>query len=147
MIDLDALLRDLNDLLLSTTASNGMKNTKPFTNSARMMGFDVSSNVVVKTLDDLLGSQHGNKSYTAEEKVPLIDVFDREDEIRVVVFLPGIMREDVRFEIGSNSILIEITKGYQIYRKEVSCNIHPSEILAKSTSYNNSTLEIIFRKK
>src|SRR3989475_11534899 len=77
---------------------------------------------------------------------PLIDVFDEEKQLKILVQLPVIKKEDVSAQVKEGRILIRIKRGDTTYHREIPCATNPSEIRVNSITENNSVLEILFSK-
>ncbi len=77
---------------------------------------------------------------------PLIDVFDEERQLKILVQLPGIRKEDVSAQAKEGRILIRIKRGDATYYREIPCATNPSEVRVNSITENNSVLEILFGK-
>jgi hypothetical protein len=78
---------------------------------------------------------------------PLVDVFDDSDGLRVVVELPGVKKEDVRVRFLDGVLRIEVSKGGTVHRRDVPCKVAPGSVEVKSTTENNSVVEIVFHLK
>ena len=76
----------------------------------------------------------------------LIDVFENERTIRLVVELPGVKKEDVEFEVGDNVIDLHVKKDGTIYHKQIQCGYTSRNIEVRSITENNSVLEITLNK-
>ena len=97
----------------------------------------------------LLGLTAGEALMTYSEPPvhePLIDVFDEEKQLKILVQLPGIKKEDVSAQVKEGRILIRIRRGDATYYREIPCATNPSEIRISSITENNSVLEISFSK-
>jgi len=77
---------------------------------------------------------------------PLIDVFDEERQLKILVQLPGIRKEDVSAQVKEGRVLIRIKRRDATYYREIPCATNPSEIRVNSITENNSVLEILFSK-
>jgi HSP20 family molecular chaperone IbpA len=77
---------------------------------------------------------------------PLVDVFDDEKGLRVVVELPGVKKEDVQVHFINGLLRIEVSRGGRLHRVEVPCKIAPGSVDVKSTKENNSVVEIKFAR-
>src|SRR5579875_1546670 len=135
MIDVDELLKVLDGLIVSITSGN----------RDRSKGFGIVYSLKVNTLDSLADSQPAGKIRVGQEKEPLVDVIETEDTIRIIVELPGIRKEDVRYSVNNEFLDIEIFKDCT-YRKQIPCSVEPERISVKSNTVNNSVLEIVFAK-
>jgi len=80
-----------------------------------------------------------------EEREPLVDAIETEDEVRVVAELPGIEKEDVNLYSTSNTLTIKVDTEERKYYKELEL---PSEVDPKSarSTYKNGVLEVTLRK-
>jgi hypothetical protein len=78
---------------------------------------------------------------------PLVDVFDDGKSLRVVVELPGVKKEDVRVRLLDGFLRIEVSKGGRVHRRDVPCKVAPGSVEVKSTTENNSVVEIAFLRK
>lgn len=147
-MDLENLLNELGKLLsaISDTAGEG----RAFMNSSRsrIMNFDISSNISIRIgLPEKLESMPAKQSPQVADVEPLIDLFDKDDTLKIVVLLPGIKKEDVNVTIIDGKLVIDVRKGSQIYRKEIPCDIKVDEIAVKTTASSNSVIEIVLRKQ
>lgn len=86
------------------------------------------------------------KSMNGNRK-PLIDLFDMEDEIKVVAEMPGVEKEDIRAEISDNDLLdIRAYSGGRRYSEHV---VLPGVVQPEISeiNYKNGVLEIKIQKK
>lgn len=144
-MDLENLLNELGKLLadISGTTSQG----RMFVNNSpsRIMGLDVSSDISIKIgLSEYLEAAQQRQHPTDIE--PLIDLFDKGDSLKIVVLLPGIKKDDVKVTAIDGLLVIEVRKGFQVYHKEIPCNIRADEIAVKTATSSNSVVEIVLRK-
>jgi HSP20 family protein len=81
-----------------------------------------------------------------EMREPLVDVFEEDDHILVVVEMPGIAAVHVSVEVDEDLLTITAAHGDKKYRKEVLLPVSvPQENL--EWSCNNGVLEIKGRKR
>ena len=80
----------------------------------------------------------------AEEREPLVDVFDEGELILVVAEMPGVEKDDVQIEV-QDDILSLSTTGKRKYAKEL---LLPSLVDADTMeiAYHNGILEVRLRK-
>jgi len=80
----------------------------------------------------------------AEEREPLVDVFDEGELILVVAELPGVDKDDVQIEVQDDILSLSAT-GERKYVKEL---LLPSLVDADTmeTTYHNGILEVRLRK-
>lgn len=111
---------------------------------ASLIGF--TSTIQSKTLEDSIADLIQSKRETWK-RIPLVDIIESPRSIKVVAFLPGIKMEDVSYNMENSILNIRITKRGTIYKKEIPCRDKIDEIMVKSSTLNNSVLELTFEKK
>lgn len=141
MLDINGLIRELDQMIVSLTSASGAQSPG---RRMGLVGVDVS--LTVRSLDLGGTGAPGARKYGREASDPLVDVIEGRDTIRVIALLPGIKSEDVRYSIGDGYLDLEIFNG-TAYRKRIPCSARPEEVHVKSTTLNNSVLEIIFSKR
>ena len=150
-IDIENLLKALE---LRLTVIRNSLDEKVSRSRSPSLGGDLVSDVVrivtdVTVRSGLLGFTAGEVPTMYSEPPdhePLIDVFDEEKELRILVQLPGIRKEDVSAEVKEGRVLIRIKRRDATYYREIPCATNPSEIRVNSITENNSVLEILFSK-
>lgn len=144
MLDIDKLLGDLERILLDVASlSPGEHYRAAETRRYGRRGeVEVSTSVKVGFLDEIARASPPPLSHE-----PLVDVIESEDGFKVLVLLPGVRRDDIRFTSGRRSLVFEINTRGRSYRKEIACDVPPSAIAIKSVVENNSVVEITFAKK
>jgi HSP20 family protein len=80
-----------------------------------------------------------------EEREPLVDVIDSDNDIRVVVELPGVEKNDIKLHGTENSLEINVNVPQCKYYKEVQLPTNVNVKEARS-SYKNGVLEVILPK-
>lgn len=80
------------------------------------------------------------------EREPLADIVTTDKEVKVVVEMPGITKENVRVNTYDNSVEITAEGVQRKYHKILGLPAEADINTAKST-YNNGILEILFNKK
>ncbi|HJU13718.1 MAG TPA: archaeal heat shock protein Hsp20 [Candidatus Nitrosotalea sp.] len=97
--------------------------------------------------------QFGNvKPYSMEgpkltaEREPLADVITSEKEIKVVIEMPGVEKENVKVNSHDHIVEISADTPSRKYRKEVEVPADADMESVKS-SYKNGILEVVFQKK
>jgi len=78
---------------------------------------------------------------------PLVDVFEDAKGLKVVVELPGVRKQDVNVAVVDGFLRIEVSKGGRVHRKDVPFKLPPSGVEVKSTTENNSVVEITLLRK
>jgi len=80
-----------------------------------------------------------------EEREPLVDVVETNEEIRVVAELPGVEKTDIKLHGTEDSIDISVDTPQNKYYKEVKLPAKVRVREAKST-YKNGVLEVVLPK-
>ncbi len=87
------------------------------------------------------------KRMISEEREPLVDVFEHEDEITVVAEIPGVEKEKINLEITEDrrKLIIRASNTNRKYYKEVELPAEVDPSSAKA-SYKNGVLEVKLKK-
>ncbi|HJU13025.1 MAG TPA: hypothetical protein VJ792_01030 [Candidatus Nitrosotalea sp.] len=144
MLDIDDLIRGLDGFILSVSSGNGTSRSAD--RRVGIIGLDVSLKISPLDLSGGRSDDAVIRQRVRGEIEPLIDVIEDMETIRVIALLPGIRGEDVRYTVKEGYLELEIVKDC-VYRKEIPCNARPDQISVRSTTLNNSVLEIVFSKK
>jgi len=88
----------------------------------------------------------GPKINIREEREPLVDVMETDNEIRIIAELPGVEKKDIKLHGTENTLTISVDTPERKYYKEVEL---PSKVDVKKTkaSYKNGVLEVKLKKK
>jgi HSP20 family protein len=81
----------------------------------------------------------------SEEREPLVDIVETNDEIRVVVELPGVEKSDIKLHGTEDALTISVETPQSRYYKEVELPTKVKVREAKST-YKNGVLEVVIPK-
>jgi len=81
-----------------------------------------------------------------EEREPLVDVMETDDEVKVIAELPGVEKKDIKLYGTEDTLTISVKTPERRYYKEVKL---PSKVDTKKTkaSYRNGVLEVTLKKK
>jgi HSP20 family protein len=90
--------------------------------------------------------QEGLPLNLQDQREPLVDVIDEEDQIKVLAELPGVEKEDIHLYSDEHSLTIKVETPERRYYKEL---LLPEEIDTTSSrsTYRNGVLEAILKKK
>jgi len=80
----------------------------------------------------------------AEEREPLVDIFDEDDLILIVVELPGVDESDIQIDVQDDIVDLSTT-GEGRYVKEILLS-SLVDAASMETTYRNGILEIRLRK-
>src|SRR5512139_1988301 len=80
-----------------------------------------------------------------EEREPLVDIVETNNEIRVVVEMPGVEKSDIKLHGTEDSLTISVDTPQSKYYKEVTL---PAKVKVKESksSYKNGVLEVVLPK-
>ena len=150
--DIGILLNKLNNLVANMSISLVRMpddSLRDLSHGIGVLGISVNLTTRTSTIEDSIRNNLKVRppSPFNETSEPIIDVLDNPDSLKIIAHLPGVRKEDVSFNLKEGMVELEIKKSGQIYRKEIPCKVRPTEIITKSVNYNNSILEIIFKKK
>ncbi len=81
-----------------------------------------------------------------EKREPLADVIPAENEVRVIVELPGVDKEDIKLSGTADKLTISVDTPERKYYKEVELPIKV-DIKQATSKYKNGVLDITFPKK
>jgi len=81
-----------------------------------------------------------------EERKPLIDVIETDDEVQVIAEMPGVKKEDIDLNATERTLEIKAEGENRRYHEvvELPCEVIPESAKAR---YNNGVLEVVFKKK
>ena len=105
----------------------------------------------IKSLNDSsvkkIGTQPDNISQISAEREPLVDVNLTDKEVKVVVEMPGIRKEDIKVKAYDSQVEVTTSKDAQRkYHKNIELP-ELAEVETARSAYNNGILEITFDKK
>ncbi len=104
----------------------------------------VTTSIRVGFLDEMLSGQAPPPSV---EREPMIDVMHSKEGLKVLVLLPGVEKEDIKVFARGRSLVFEINSRGRSFRREIPCDIPPSEVAVRSMVQNNSVVEITFARE
>jgi len=80
-----------------------------------------------------------------EEREPLVDVIETNGEVRIVVELPGVEKNDIKLHGTEDTLTISVDTPQRKYYKEITL---PAKVKVKETKteYKNGVLEITLPK-
>lgn len=81
-----------------------------------------------------------------EEREPLTDVMETDGEVKVIVELPGVEKEDIKLHGTEDTLAISVDVPQRKYYKEVEL---PAKVESKQAkaSYKNGVLDVTIPKK
>ena len=86
------------------------------------------------------------KPMISEEREPLVDVVEKDDEIRVIAEVPGVNKDSIKVKVvNGEKLIVQATGEDRKYYKEVELPAKVDEKSAKA-SYKNGVLEVVLKK-
>lgn len=103
----------------------------------------VGGKPVVEPFGNIRETPEGPK--VEEEREPLTDIFDEEQEIRIYAEMPGVNGDDIKLNLKEDILELSAQTGDRKYRKEI---LLPAKVKTEtmSSSYHNGILEIRIKK-
>ncbi len=82
----------------------------------------------------------------SEEREPLTDIIEGDEEVSVTVEIPGVEKEDIDLRVTENNLEIKVDTPQRKYYKNVEL---PCEVKPKTTkaTYKNGILDIVIERK
>jgi HSP20 family protein len=81
-----------------------------------------------------------------DQREPLVDVIDEEEQIKVLAELPGVEKKDIQLYVDEHTLTIKVETPERMYHKKLAL---PNEIDSSSSrsTYRNGVLETVLKKK
>jgi HSP20 family molecular chaperone IbpA len=95
-------------------------------------------------VEDLPETTHGSR--VEGERQPVVDVFEEQDHVLVIMELPGVEEEQIATEVTGDILTLSAAGGNRTYSSEV---VLPQDVDANTikSTYNNGVLELRMSKK
>ena len=82
----------------------------------------------------------------SSEREPLVDISSTDKEVKVIVEMPGIKKENIKINAYENSLEIISNDPQRKYHKVIDLPLE-ADIETVKSIYNNGILEIVINKK
>lgn len=86
-------------------------------------------------------SREENKIMIKESRDPMVDLFEEEEEIRIIIEIPGVEREDIQIKVEDSLFLLKAARGDYKYKKEIILS-RPVQKESVSSKYKNGLLTV-----
>jgi HSP20 family protein len=86
------------------------------------------------------------KTIVSEEREPLTDVIEGDEEIFITVEIPGVTKNEINLNITNSTIDIDVDSPTRKYQKSIDlpCSVKPDKTKA---TYKNGILDIVLKRK
>ena len=100
----------------------------------------------VKEFGNVKASTMGTSPILSSEREPLVDINTNDKEVKVIVEMPGVKKENIKVNAYDSSVEISTDDPQRKYREVI--DLPPeADIETASSRYNNGVLEVVFNKK
>lgn len=84
--------------------------------------------------------------HISEEREPLTDIIEGDEDVAVTVEIPGVEKEDIDLNITNDTLDIKVDTPQRKYHKtlELPCDVKPKTTKA---TYKNGILDIVIKRK
>jgi len=82
----------------------------------------------------------------SEEREPLTDIIEGDDDVAVTVEIPGVEKDDIDLNVEGDSLVINVNNVKRKYRKRLNL---PCDVIPKTTkaTYKNGVLDVVIKRK
>lgn len=139
--DFDEILRKMMRDIESAFRFGELGETKPI-----VRGFSIRIGPDGKPEIREFGTKPLIKETGIEERKPLVDVIETDNEVQVIAEMPGVRKEDIELKATERSLEIRAEGENRKYHETVSLPVEVDPDSAKAR-YNNGVLEVTLTKK
>lgn len=95
----------------------------------------------IEEFGNVRGTGPSGISEVSDEREPLTDVIEGDEEVSVIVELPGVEKKDIKLNTDGNSITIDVDTANRKYHKELDL---PGEVRPETANatFKNGVLEV-----
>lgn len=82
----------------------------------------------------------------SEEREPLTDIIEGDDDVSITVEIPGVEREDIDLNATNDTLEIKVDTPNRKYHKNINL---PCDVIPKTTkaTYKNGILDVVIKRK
>jgi len=82
----------------------------------------------------------------SEEREPLTDIIEGDDDVAVTVEIPGVEKNDIDLDVQTDDLEIKVDTPQRKYHKRLNL---PCDVIPKTTkaTYKNGILDIVIKRK
>jgi len=101
----------------------------------------------VKAGKNIVGQHLGAKPQISAEREPLSDITTTDNEVKVILEMPGIKKEDIKINAYDEKVEIKTSDNAQRKYHKILDLPKQADIETARSTYNNGILEVTFDKK
>jgi len=131
--------------MLEDMFRNGIDPNKQFVQGFRV-NMDPNGKPHIQKFGNLPTITPDGEAKISDQQEPLTDIIECDDTIAITMEVPGVNKDDIKLNVGVNSLEISIDTPQKRYHKIVDL---PAKVKEKTTNatYNNGILDIVIEKK
>lgn len=114
-------------------------------NDPMIYGFSMRLGPEGRPVVQELGNARPKISEGEPAREPLTDIIEAEDEVRVIMELPGVGKDAIKVQAYDRSLELEVLDEERRFRKhlDLPCDVAPDSAKA---SYKNGVLQVVVRR-
>ena len=101
----------------------------------------------VKAGKNIVGQHLGAKPQISAEREPLSDITTTDNEVKVILEMPGIKKEDIKINAYDEKVEIKTAENAQRKYHKILDLPKQADLETARSTYNNGILEVTFDKK
>lgn len=108
--------------------------------------FDKDGKPKLERFGNRLIEAPGRETIFSEEREPITDIIEGDEEVAVTIEIPGVSKRDIDLRVNEDKLEIKVNNPERKYHKivELPCKVDPDT--AKAT-YRNGILDVVVRRK
>lgn len=112
-----------------------------------VFGVSIKSAVGGETIVEPFGNIHKTPKgpKVDEEREPIVDVFDEDNEVKIYAEMPGVDKKDIKIKVTGDILEISAKTAKRNYHKEILLKFAPPKENV-AFNYTNGILELIVKK-
>ncbi len=118
---------------------------KPFVHGFKI-NFDSNGRPKIEDFGNRSTKSPEGQPIISDEREPLTDIIEGDDDVAVTVELPGVDKEDINLNVLKDILDIKVDTPQRKYHKSIDlpCNVKPKTTQA---TYKNGILDVVIKRK
>jgi HSP20 family protein len=146
--EFEHMLRKMEKIWESAFRSNNFDQLEPGKSFVHGFNFRIGPDgkPKIEEFGNLPKKINESETIVSEEREPLTDIIEGDEDISITIEIPGIEKEDINLNITEYSLDINVDSPYRKYHKSIDlpCSVIPKK--SKAT-YKNGILDITIKRK